>query len=257
LRRIKPFVLIAAIVIPCLLIGGVFWLALHTGGGALNVTLTSASGETRSFVQPIDADGGTVTVAGDAGTKVVCHVSGPPGKDATMTYTFVDASGKAGAPSSVAFGPGEAKLNIVDSNKRLINSAVFVGRAGATPNAIMAYSALLSLALFAPYFIALRVYSVLRLRTLLAGLPRSNERITKRDSLQSFAAQSSFKLLGVIAVCAAAGLIANGVTIVAAFVEHRPVAGQPFVWLAMAGSAYVAGRFLYLLRLRARLRRAG
>ena len=70
LRRIKPFALIAALVIPILLIGGTFWLALHTGGGALTATITRASGETTSFVQPIDAGGSTVTVDGEAGAKI-------------------------------------------------------------------------------------------------------------------------------------------------------------------------------------------
>ena len=256
LRRIKPFALIAAVVIPILLIGGALWLAFHTGGGALTVTITSASGQTTSFVQPIDADGSTVTVDGEAGAKVVCHVSGPPSGDATMTYTFVDASGKAGPARTMAFGPGGAKLNIVDSNQRPVNSAVLVGRAGATPNAIMAYSALLALALFAPYLVALRLYSVRRMRPLIAGLPRSDERISRRDVMQSFAAKSSFKLLALVGVAAALGFIGNGIMIAEAMLEHRPLAGQPFVWLTTIGCAYVAGRFLYLLTLRLRLRRS-
>ena len=182
-------------------------------------------------------------------------MSGFPGKDATITYTWVDATGKAGAPSSIPFGPAGMKVAIVDANHRAINSAVLVGRRGATPNAILLDAALLGLATFGPYFALMHLYSMRRLRPLLANLPRSYERVTLRDKSQSFASKVSFKLLMIMGIGSAAGCFANGMIIVTAMLEHRPLANPPVVWIAMAASALVTARIAYFMILRARLRR--
>ena len=68
LRRLMPIVIAAAIVIPLVLIGGTLWRALQ--GASLGVTVTNATGETTSYIQAIDRDGSTVTLAGEAGAKV-------------------------------------------------------------------------------------------------------------------------------------------------------------------------------------------
>src|SRR4051812_26142891 len=169
LRRLIPLVIAAAILIPIVLISGTFWLALQ--GATLDVAVTSATGETTSYNRPITAEGATVTLAAQAGAKMVYRVTGFPGKDAVMTYSWVDAKGKAGAPSSTPFGPAGMKVAIVDDNQRTINSAVLVGRRGATPNAILLDAALLGLATFAPYFAAIHLYGLRRLRPLLVDLP--------------------------------------------------------------------------------------
>ena len=253
LRRLIPVVIVAAIVIPLVLIGGTFWLAFQ--GASLGVTVTNATGDTTSYIQAIDRDGSTVTLAGQAGAKMVYHVSGFPGKDATITYTWVDATGKAGAPSSSPFGPAGMKVAIVDANHRPINSAVLKGRVGATPNAILLYATLLGLATFGPYFALMHLYSMRRLRPLLANLPRTYERVTLRDKSQNFASKVSFKLLLVMGISGAAGCLANGIVIGTAMLAHRPIANQPVAWVAMAASALVTARIAYFMILRARLRR--
>jgi hypothetical protein len=252
LRRLVPVVIAAAIIIPLVLIGGTFWLAFQ--GATLSVTVTNANGDTTSYTQPVDRDGSTVTLAAQAGAKMIYHVSGLPGKDATITYTWVDTTGKAAAPSSSPFGPAGMKVAIVDANHRTINTAVLVGRRGATPNAILLDAALLALATFGPYFALMHVFSMRRLRPLLANLPRSYEPVTLRDKSRSFASKVSFKLLVVMGMGSAAGCLANGIVIVNAMLEHRPIANQPVAWIAMAVSALVTARIVYFMILRARLR---
>jgi len=253
LRRLMPLVIAAAILIPVVLIGGTFWLGSR--GATLNVAVTSATGKTTSYDQPITREGATVTLAGEAGAKMVYRVTGFPGKDAVMTYSWVDATGKAGAPSSTPFGPAGMKVAIVDDNKRRINSAVLVGRRGATPNAIMLYAALLGLATFAPYFAAIHLYSLRRLRPLLADLPRFHGRVAARDKSQTFASKISFKLLSLMSIGSAMICLANSMTIIAARLEHRPLLHPLIIWIAAGASALVTARLVYLIILKARLRR--
>ncbi len=229
------------------------WRALQ--GASLSVTVTNATGETTSYIQPINRDGSTVTLAGAAGAKVVCHVSGSPGKNATITTTWIAATGKHGAPTSSPFGPGGMKVNVVDDQRRAITSAILVGRVGATPNAILLYSTLLGTAMFLPYFALMHLYSMRRLRPLLVDLPRSHERITWRDKSRGFASKVSFKLLLVMGIGGAAGCIGNGMILVDAALEHRSIANQPVAWVAMAASAFLAARAAYFMILRAKLRR--
>ena len=92
LRRIRPFALVAAIVIPAIILGGTLWLTFRDT--TLRVTVTSATGQSSVFDLPIDRSGGGGEVAGEAGAKVLFHVSGPPGEGATITYTPVSAQGK-------------------------------------------------------------------------------------------------------------------------------------------------------------------
>src|ERR1700688_562234 len=61
LRRIKPFALVSAVLIPLVLAAAVLWLACS--GGTLTVTVVGATGESTSYTQPIDASGSTGTLA--------------------------------------------------------------------------------------------------------------------------------------------------------------------------------------------------
>jgi hypothetical protein len=253
LRRIMPLVLVAAIIIPLVLIGGTLWLAFQ--GATLSVTVTNATGDTTSYSQPIDSDGSTVILAGAEGAKVVYHVSGLPGNGATITSTWFGPTGKAGVPLSSPFGSTGMRVNIVDANHRTINSAVLVGRVGATPNAILLDAALLGLATFGPYFALMHLYRMRRLRPLLANLPRSYERLTSRGKSQNFAGKVSFKLLTVMGIGGAAGCLGNGIAIVAATLEGRTFVNQPVAWVGMAASTFITARIAYFMILKARLRR--
>ena len=67
LRRIKPFVFSAAILIPLVLIGSIFWFAMS--GATLSVTVVDASGQTttRQWIGPRRRDSGTVVGAAELG----------------------------------------------------------------------------------------------------------------------------------------------------------------------------------------------
>jgi hypothetical protein len=59
-RSIKPFVFIAAVLIPLALIGGTVWLALH--GGTLNVVESHVGGSSSTYSQMIGQSGSTGTL---------------------------------------------------------------------------------------------------------------------------------------------------------------------------------------------------
>jgi len=144
---------------------------------------------------------------------------------------------------------------LVDDNHRAINSAVLVGRRGATPNAILLDALLLGLALFGPYFVLMHLYSMRRLRPLLTDLPRYHGRIPLRVRSRSFASKVPLKLLVVMGIGSAAACVGNGIGLVTAMLEHRPIVNQPISWIAMTASALTTAWFVYLMILRARLRR--
>jgi hypothetical protein len=252
LQRLVPFVIAAAIIFPIVIIGGTFWFALR--GGTLTVTETNAAGKTKSYAQPIGANGSDFVLAGEGGAMLVCHVSGLPGNGATITYTWIDAKGKAGARSSLRFAPTGATFNIVDSSHRRINSAVAVGRVGATPNSILLCAMLLTLLTLGPYFAGIHIFSKERLRPLIANLPRSLERISRRDRSRNLASKLSYKLLAIMGFGSAASFFVNGASIVGAAFEHRPSVYPAFVWTAFVLSALLIARILYFVLLKTRLR---
>ena len=76
-----------------------------------------------------------------------------------------------------------------------------------------------------------------------------------RDKSRSFASKVPLKLLVVMGIGSAAACVGNGMVIVNAMLEHRPIVNQPVAWIAMTASALVTARIAYLMILRARLRR--
>jgi hypothetical protein len=252
LRRIRPFALVAAIVIPAIILGGTLWLTSHDT--MLRVTVTSAAGQSSASDLPMDRSGGGGEVAGEAGAKVLYHVSGPPGEGATITYTPVSAQGKAGAPVSVPFSTGGATLNVTDGHGRIVNSAVLRGHLGSTRGAIFLYAALLAAATFAPYLALMHVYQYGRLRPLIAGLPRTTERIRFAEQSRSFAGKASIKLLVIMGIGAMAACIGNGAAVVSAVLSHQPLVDSLGNGAALVLSGLAAAYFAYLIVLRRRLR---
>ena len=252
LRRIKPFVLVAAIVIPLIIIGGTLWLTFRDT--TLRVTVTSATGQSSVSDLPIDRSGGGGELAGAGGAKVLFHVSGPPGEGATITYTPVSAQGKPGAPVSVPFSKEGARLNVTDDHGRIVNSAVLLGRFGATRGAIFLYAALLAAMTFAPYLVLIHVYQYGKLRPLIAGLPRTTERIRFAEQSQSFASKASIKLLVVMGIGATAVCIGNGAAIVSAVLSHQPLADSLVNAAALVLAGPATAYFAYLIVLRRRQR---
>ena len=253
LRRLKPFVLVAAVLIPSIIFGGTLWLALHDH--TLRVVVTSADGERVTSDRSIGYSGGAGELAGASGTKVIFQVSAPPGQDTALTETFVDADGKRGVPTVIPFGPGGVTVRTADASGRIVNSAGVVVLSGSTHAAIYLDAALLGLATFVPYLALIHLYSLRRLRPLIAGLPRVSERIPAREASRSFARSASLKLLVLMAIGGAASCVGNGMLILDAALEGRPLTYLPISWIALCLSALATARFAYLVRLRAKLRR--
>jgi hypothetical protein len=252
LKRLKPFALAAAILIPVVITGSLFWFA--TTGATLSVTVIEEGGQTTRYDQPIGPHGSTGTLAGAEGSSVVFRVSGPPGSGATVTINGIASTGKAGAPCVVEFGPAGATINMADSKNHTVRSAKLVGRTGATSGAVTLFAALVTLGLFGFYIASTHVYSMSRLRPLLAGLPPSEERITLREGLERFAANMSNKLLAVMAIGALMMSAGSALNLTDTILSHRSIDNLP-VLVGAAASLVVLGQVAYFAILKVRGRR--
>jgi hypothetical protein len=252
LKRLKPFALAAAILIPVVMTGSLFWFA--TTGATLSVTIIEESGQTTRYDQPIGPHGSTGTLAGAEGSSVVFRVSGPPGNGATVTINGIASTGKAGVPCVVEFGPAGATINMADSKNHTVRSAKLVGRTGATSDAVTLFAALVTLGLFGFYIASTHVYSMSRLRPLLAGLPPSEERITLREGLERFAANMSNKLLAVMAIGALMMSAGSALNLTDTILSHRSIDNLP-VLIGAAASLVVLGQVAYFAILKVRGRR--
>jgi hypothetical protein len=110
------------------------------------------------------------------------------------------------------------------------------------------YMGLLSLGIFVPYFAIIHAYRIGRLHPLIAGLPRSDERITWREVTESFAANVSLKFLVMLLVAPVIIFGNVAMNLAVAFVEDRPIPLMDVLMMAFGGlmTAYVT----YLLILR-------
>jgi hypothetical protein len=253
MRRIKPFALVCAVLIPLVLVAAVLWLAFS--GCTLSVTTVGATGESSTYTQPIGPTGATGTLAGAAGATAIFKVSGPPGKDATVSFTGVGTDGKAGAHWVAQFGPAGTKIDFADASGHIVGGATLVGRTGATPGSILLYAMLLTLGMFVPYIALMHAYSMRMLRPLIVGLPRSDERITLQEAIEGFAAKASFKLLVVMGAGGAMGIVGSGMILADAILENRPIANPQFMLLGMAASGLTTAFIGYLLIVRAKRKR--
>jgi len=252
LRRIRPFALAVAVLLPLVLIAAITWFMAR--GATLVVTEVDAAGVTTTHDQPIGKDGATGVLTYATGARVAYAVSGPPGGDATVTISGFDQAGKAGAPCVVKFDSGGTKIVMNDDSGHLVRTVTLMGRTGATRDAVMWFPMLLTLALFAPFVALMHIYSMARLRPLLAGLPRSDQRITLWDSTERFAAKASNKFLLIVGGGAVMGLVGNGITLIQSIHDHRPID------LAAAGGAAALVLLLayygYIAFLKVRLRQS-
>jgi len=251
-RRIKPFAIAAAVLIPLIIMGALFWFV--TRDGTLSVTVTEAGGATQSFSQRIGPEGASRSWPGADGSTIVFRVSGPPGPTSFVSIMSVDANGKAGAPCVVPFGAAGATVSAADSRHKTVRTIRLVGHRGPTPVAVMVFSMLLTLALFAIYLGALQAYRVRRLAPLIAVLPRSNERMTVREGIEHYAAKMSNRLLVLMGFGALMLLVGVVLHVAEAIFGGRSLDDLPFIVSATA-STLVVGQFGYLAILKLRLRR--
>jgi len=253
LKRLKPFVLVAAILIPVIMTGSLFWFA--TSGATLVVTVIEASGQTTKYDQPIGPHGSIGTLAGTEGSSVVFRVSGPPGNGATVTITGIASTGKAGAPCVVEFGPAGATINMADSKNNTVRSAKLVGRTGATSGAVTLFAALVTLGWFGLYIASVHVYSMSRLRPLLAGLPSSDERIALREGMERFAAKMSNKLLAVMGIGALMMSAGSALNLTDTILSQRSIDNVPLLIGAAAACMLVSAQVAYFALIKVRMRR--
>jgi hypothetical protein len=102
-----------------------------------------------------------------------------------------------------------------------------------TPVAII----VLMVFVFGPYLGGVHVYTMGRLRHLVAGLPRSSERITLREANANAAAHMPVKLRRLLLVCMAVGLVATLLALVAAYFDGHLLRSLPYVLPAVVFSA--------------------
>ena len=253
LRRIKPFVFLMMAALPAAIVGLIYWFVVTSA--TLTVIVVDSGGKTEIHEQAIGRHGATGTLAGADGSSAAYRVSGPPGAGATVTTTAITASGKVGATSVVPFDAAGTIINMADAKKRIVRSAKLIGRTGPTRTAAALFAAGVSLGLIGLYIAAIHIYSMARLNPLLAGLPRTNERIGMREGFDRFAAKVSIKLLAVMGFGAAAMLTGSAINMANFFATHRPLDQLPFLLVTAVASLIVGAQIAYLVVLRVRQRR--
>jgi hypothetical protein len=253
LRRIKPFVFLMMAALPAAIVGLIYWFVATSA--TLTVIVVDSGGKTEIHEQAIGRHGATGTLAGADGSSAAYRVSGPPGAGATVTTTAITASGKVGATSVVPFDAAGTIINMADAKKRIVRSAKLIGRTGPTRTAAALFAAGVSLGLIGLYIAAIHIYSMARLNPLLAGLPRTNERIGTREGFDRFAAKVSIKLLAVMGFGAAAMLTGSAINMANFFATHRPLDQLPFLLVTAVASLIVGAQIAYLVVLRVRQRR--
>jgi hypothetical protein len=249
LQRIKPFVFVAMVLIPAILIGSIFWFA--TRSGTLNVTVVESDGQTTSYSQPIGLSGSTGTLPCTEGWNVVFHVSGQPGGTTTATFQGSNSPGKASAPCTVRFDPGAMTINMTDGKGHTLRTAKLVSQAGPTPTSITVFAMLVTLGLFGLYMALIHAYSMSRLQPRLVGLPPSNERIRASEGLERFATKMSNKLLVLMGVSAVMAFAGNGFNLANALLSHRSI-DNPIYIIAAVASVLMIGQVITLAILKAR-----
>jgi hypothetical protein len=253
LRRIKPFVFAMMVVLPAAIGGLIYWFIATSA--TLTVIVVETGGKTEIHEQAIGRHGATGTLAGADGSSAVFRVSGPPGAGATVTTTAIMASGKVGATSVMPFDAAGAIINMADAKKRVVRIAKLVGRTGPTRTAAALFAGAVTLVLFGLYIAAIHIYSMRRLNPLLAGLPRTNERIGLREGVDRFAGKVSIKLLALMGFGAAAMLVGSAINMASFFATHRPLDQLPFLLLPAVAALIMGAQTAYLLVLRLRQRR--
>jgi len=250
-RRIKPFVFVMMIVIPLGIFGGTLWLAFHTG--TLDVVVTDAAG-THTVTQWITPMGSRGTVSAPGSASVLFEVSGPPGQGATISFKPL-IPGKDWKPTVQVFSSGGARLQLADASGQIVSRIIFLGHYP-TQLAGMAYTMLLMVGLFVPYFAALHLYSRARLRPLIAGLPPTDEKFTARDIRRHFSGKASRKLVVLMLVGSAMAFFANAINLIAPLLEHRSPPALGLCLVGMGVSALGCAWQTYLLILNIRMQRA-
>jgi hypothetical protein len=114
---------------------------------------------------------------------------------------------------------------------------------------------LLALAPFIPYIGLMHAYSMRRLRPLIAGLPRTNERITVCEGTSKFAVKASFKILLLMLLGPVLLIIANAMIVIGVTLDGRSLHNPHMMLFSTAMCALSAAYTSYLMILRMREKR--
>jgi len=110
------------------------------------------------------------------------------------------------------------------------------------------YMGLLLLGIFLPYFAIIHAYRIGRLHSLIASLPRSDERITWREGTETFAANVSFKYLLMLFVAPVIIFGNVAMHLAVAIVEDRPIPLMDVLMMAFGGLMVAYPIYLLILR---------
>lgn len=249
-RRIKPFVFGYAALIHLLIAAAVIWFVFS--GATLGVTVKESTGVSTTTTQSIGFFGAKGVLDGSAGAKISYSVDGPPGYGDALTMTVAPDDGATTKPFVFAFVAGAPiTINIDDADGKVVRTAIFVGHANMNADHFWLFVALLTLVFIVlPAIVGPHIYGLRRLRPLLAGLPRSDERITWRENSEAFAARASPKLLLLFVVGGAFGLGLNGWNLAGAWRHDHAMPNLYLVAFGAAASALSLIYFAYVLILR-------
>jgi hypothetical protein len=248
LRRVNRFAIGYAVLMPFLFAFGFGFLMFS--GATISITTKDDAGETTT-TQSIYPTGATGVFATQPGMTATYSVGGPPGYGDKLTITGLDASGKVVWTSACDFVEGTTTTVVMkDATGRLVRTAILAGHADLAAGHIWLWATLLGIVLILPIVVLPHAYGYRRLRPLVAGLPRSEERITWREHVTSLAINASPKYLSLILISGSIGLIGSGMVFADRSLEGRPILEQPAFLFGVAGSMLTLALFGYLRMLR-------
>jgi hypothetical protein len=159
-----------------------------------------------------------------------------PGFGDKLTITGLDASGKVATCVS-DFVEGTTTLDMKDATGRLVRTAILGGHADLSAGHIWLWGL--------PH-----AYGYRRLRPLVAGLPRSEERITRREHVTSLAINASPKYLFLILFGGSMGLIGSGIVLADGWLQGRSILYHPARLFGKAAAMLTLAHFGHLAMLR-------
>lgn len=253
MRQLIPYSIAVALFVLLALMGTAWWLS--SVNPVLSITIAKASGQSTTITRPIEAGGTSGTIAGEGGAWIAYKLSGHVGRDAIVNFSGVDSTGKVIGPNGVVFGPSGLTANFAVQNGNSIRCVILREETGATPGTVVFFMFLTVLVTLVPSVLALNAYAKTKLEPLIAGLPQTRQRITYRDYTQIYAANISWAFLGIMATCMTTTSAINAEKVIVATWGSKTLDNLPMSLISLTLTGPVAGYYIYLMVLKARLRR--
>ena len=244
IRRVSRYA-VGYVLLMILLMGlGIAWLLSHYGS-TISISSKDEAGEatTTQFVNATGAKGEFTS----GGVAFTYSADGPPGDGHKLSVNQLDASGKIAQTCVFPFAEGAPTTVIVKDgvSGRVVRTIVLAGRFNPEGAHLGFWSALLGIVLLLPLLGMAHAYNYRKLRPLVLGLPRSEEKITWREGALSLARHASSKYLALMLFNALMGFL---------FIATRSFQGHPaldFVAVLVGVTSMVKlVQFIYLTILR-------